>query len=79
MPTFITADVVDGQVKMRLTYNGALLTGTLNRQGRVVLTGASPNAPYRYRFEGAVKGRTFAGKWEADPRHCAGTWSMTKQ
>jgi hypothetical protein len=77
-PTTISATITDGQVSMVLAYNGTRLSGRLDKSGAGVMTGVGPGLRYTYQFVGRVRGSTFSGTWDVNPRDCSGTWSLSR-
>ena len=75
--TTISGHISGSRVRLTLAYNGAHLSGSLSGSNSVRLTGRS--GIYQYTFSGRLRGNKLSGSWHVQPRHCWGSWSVTKR
>ena len=75
-PTHIVLTKNGSKLRGNLTYNRAVLTGTIS-SGTVTMTGSS--GQWRYIFEGTATGPTMKGTWREQRSGCGGTWDARRQ
>ncbi len=76
-PTEISGTVANGEVRLRLHYNGTVLTGWIYENGDLVLKGDNPK--WSYRFLGKATDDGINGEWSVGNAPCNGTWYVSRQ
>lgn len=76
-PTKMSGSVTKGEARLRLHYNGTLLTGWISQDGSLVLNG--DNSRWDYRFSGKATGDEIRGIWSVGNAPCQGTWYVKRR
>ncbi|WP_087025037.1 hypothetical protein [Thaumasiovibrio subtropicus] len=76
LKTDILGSVIEGKVKIRLTYNNTILEGWISEQGDLQLYANSQR--WGYRFAGTAQGDRIEGEWSVTNAPCKGTWYIDK-